>query len=95
MATYVSRKGPGGRRVWQVLIRRHGYPQQTATFDTKAEAEAWAAVIESEIARGVFISRAEAEQTTLADALRPLPPRGVTGKTQPAPSRDIDPPDER
>lgn len=69
MATYVSRKGPGGRRVWQVLVRRRGYPQQTSTLDTKTEAEAWAATVESEMARGVFISRAEAETTTLAEVL--------------------------
>ncbi|MHB1528240.1 MAG: hypothetical protein ACYCXT_02230 [Acidiferrobacteraceae bacterium] len=38
------------------------------TFDTKSQAQAWAAIIESEIARGVFVSRAEAEGTTLAEA---------------------------
>ncbi|WP_298135566.1 site-specific integrase [Acidiferrobacter sp.] len=69
MASLIPRKGPHGRRVWQAHIRRRGYPTQVRTFDTKAEAEAWAAVIESEIARGVFVSRVEAEQTTLADAL--------------------------
>ena len=69
MATLVQRKGPSGRRVWQVLVRRRGYTQQTRTFDTKAEAEAWSATIESEMARGVFMSRTEAESTTLAEAL--------------------------
>ena len=69
MATYVSRNGPGGRRVWQVLIRRRGYPQQTATFDSKSKAETWATTIESEMKRGVFVSRAEAEATTLKEAL--------------------------
>ncbi len=69
MATFVARRGPGSRRVWQVLIRRRGHPQQTSTFDTKAQAEAWAATIESEMARGVFVSRNEAEATTLREAL--------------------------
>jgi integrase len=69
MASFIPRKGPGGRRVWQAHIRRRGYPAQVRTFDAKAEAEAWAATIESEIARGVFVSRAEAEATTLAAAL--------------------------
>ncbi len=41
----------------------------TRTFDTKAQAEAWAATIESEIARGLFFSRTEAENTTLDDLL--------------------------
>jgi hypothetical protein len=55
--------------VWQARVRRRGYPPQTCTFDTKAKAEAWAATVESEMARGVFVSRAEAENTTLGEAL--------------------------
>ena len=69
MPTFVQRKGPGGKRVWQALVRRRGYPQQTRTFDTKGEAEGWASTLESEMSRGVFVSRAEAEDTTLAEAL--------------------------
>ncbi len=69
MATFVQRKGPNGRRVWQALVRRRGCPQQTQTFDTKVKAQAWASVLESEMARGVFVSRAEAEGTTLAAVL--------------------------
>ena len=69
MASFIPRKGPGGKRVWQAHVRRRGYPAQVRTFDTKAEAEAWAATIESEIARGVFVCRAEAEGTTLTEAL--------------------------
>ena len=69
MASFIPRKGPGGKRVWQAHVRRRGYPVQVRTFDTKAGAEAWAAVIESEIVRGVFVSRAEAEDTTLSEAL--------------------------
>ena len=69
MASFIQRRGPGGKRVWQAHIRRRGYQAQVHTFDTKAEAQAWAATIESEIARGVFVSRAEAESTTLDEAL--------------------------
>lgn len=54
---------------WEVRVRKKGHPVQSKTFSTKAEAEAWAAVIESEMARGVFVSRAEAERTTLAECL--------------------------
>jgi hypothetical protein len=39
------------------------------TFDTKSKAEAWAATVESEIARGVFLSRAEAWAAILQKAL--------------------------
>ena len=69
MATFVQRKGPGGRKVWQALVRKTGYPQQTRTFDSKAEAQTWAGGVENEMGHGVFVSRAEAESTTLGEAL--------------------------
>ncbi len=69
MASFIPRKGPGGRRVWQAHVRRRGYPAQVKTFDAKTDAEVWARRIEEEIDRGVFVSRTEAEATTLAEAL--------------------------
>lgn len=57
------------RNRWHVQIRRKGYPVQTATFDTKSEAERWATVVESEMVRGVFVDRSVAESTTLYEAL--------------------------
>jgi integrase len=54
---------------WEARIRRAGYPLQTNTLETRAEAEAWARSIEAEMDRGVFVSRAEAERTTLREAL--------------------------
>ena len=68
MATFAPRKGLGGQRAWQALIRRRGCPQQTRTFDTKEQAEAWAATIESEMVRAVFVSRTETENTTPGEA---------------------------
>ncbi|MHB1565733.1 MAG: hypothetical protein ACYCXG_03285 [Acidiferrobacter sp.] len=50
-------------------VRRKGFPLQSKTLDTKAQAEAWVRQIEGEMDRGVFVSRAEAECTTLAEAL--------------------------
>ena len=83
MATFRKRPGPGGKTAWQAQIIRRGHESQYRTFDTKAEAEAWAAIIESEIARGVFVSRSEAESTTLAEALdryaREVVPRKRSG----------------
>ena len=64
MACFQKRSG-----AWRVIVKRRGYPTQTRTFDTKAEAEAWARQIEGEMDRGVFVSRAEAEATTLREAL--------------------------
>lgn len=58
-----------GRRQWQARIRRKGYPVQTKTFYTKADAQSWAREIENEIDRGVFLSRKEAESTTLREGL--------------------------
>lgn len=58
-----------GEYQWEVQIRKKGFPSQSKTFNTYAEAEAWAAIIESEMVRGVFVSRTEAESTTLAQAL--------------------------
>jgi len=62
----ISRRGD---LQWQARVRRRGYPVQIKTFNTRADAEAWARQVESEIDRGVFVSRVEAESTTLAEAL--------------------------
>lgn len=64
MAT-VTKRG----KYWRAQIRRPGFPPQHKSFDTHAGAEAWARAAESEMDRGIFVSRAEAERTTLAEAL--------------------------
>lgn len=58
-----------GLRQWQAQIRKRGHPPQIKTFDTRAAAEAWARSIEVEMDRGLFVSRAEAESTTLGEFL--------------------------
>ena len=65
MATITNR----GPLQWKARIRRRGYPDTSKTFETKASAEAWARQIESEMDRGIFISRAEAEQYTLSECI--------------------------
>ena len=75
MASFQKRSGS-----WRAIVKRKGYPIQTRTFDTKAEAEAWAAGIEFEMAHGVFASRAEAENTTLAEALERYAREVLPGK---------------
>jgi integrase len=52
---------------WKVSVRKKGFPPQFKTFRTKAEALAWAAVVESEMVRGVWRDRSESESTTLGD----------------------------
>ena len=64
MAYFQKRSGS-----WRAIIKRKGFERVTRTFDTKSEVETWARNVESEMDRGVFVSRKEAENTTLSEAL--------------------------
>ena len=64
MATFQKRSG-----AWRAIVTRKGFERLSRTFDTRVDAETWARQIESEIDRGVFVSRKEAENTTLSEAL--------------------------
>lgn len=50
-----------------VQIRRHGHPPKYKAFTNRPDAEAWARQIESEMDRGIFVSRVEAEKINLPD----------------------------
>ena len=54
---------------WQARVRIKGQATIEKSFLTRADAEAWSKVTESEIIRGVFIKRTDAERTTLREAL--------------------------
>jgi hypothetical protein len=62
----ISRRGS---YQYQAIIRRKGYPVQTKTFESRAEAEEWVRDVESKMDRGYFRDRREIENTTLAQAL--------------------------
>jgi integrase len=62
----ITKRGP---YQFQAQIRRKGYPHQQRTFETKREAEAWATDVESQMNRGTFVDRSEAERTTFGEAL--------------------------
>nr|WP_287411914.1 site-specific integrase [Pseudodesulfovibrio sp.] len=62
----IRKRGP---YQWEVRVRKKGYSTQSKTFSKKADADEWAREIESEMTRSVFMSRKEAESTTLDDAL--------------------------
>jgi integrase len=62
----IRKRGSG----YEVRIRRKGYPTLVKHFRTKAEAEKFELVIESEMSRAVYVDRSEAERTTLYDALQ-------------------------
>lgn len=64
MASYEKRGN-----AWRAQIRRKGYPHLNATFDTKAEAQRWAAEVEGDMSRKRFVDTREAESTTLEEAL--------------------------
>lgn len=62
----IRKRGP---YQWEARIRKKGMPVTCKTFETKSEAEKWAREIESEMDLGVFVSRSEAEGTTLKETL--------------------------
>ena len=54
---------------WQVRVTRKGYPPETRTFANKADAERWGRSIESDIDKGSYASRTEAERVTVAEII--------------------------
>ncbi|MBN6739927.1 site-specific integrase [Acidithiobacillus sp. MC6.1] len=70
MAGFYEQRDRDGTLIgWQAKVRKKGYPTQTHVFRSKREAQEWAAIIESEMARGIWKDRSEAESTTLKDCL--------------------------
>lgn len=65
MATYRKR----GDRQWEARIRRKGYPDKSATFPTKQQAELWAQSIESQMVRKVYLDTSKAESTSVSELL--------------------------
>lgn len=63
----IRKRGP---YQWQVKIQRKGWEPQSKTFESEEDAKKWARMIEGEMDRGIFVSRVEAEKTTLAEALK-------------------------
>jgi hypothetical protein len=63
----IREKGPFQ---WSVQIRRKGWPNQSATFRTKKDAQAWARKIESEMDRSQFVDQSAGRQVTLGDLIR-------------------------
>ena len=64
MAT-IRERGPNQ---WQAQIRKKGYPLRSKTFPTRAAAEAWTGEVEA-VMSAPTDARAEAERTTLGEAL--------------------------
>lgn len=54
---------------WQARVIRRGQPAQARTFGSKQDAERWARSVETEIDRGSYASRNEADRTTLGEVI--------------------------
>lgn len=66
MATFRYR----GALQWQAVVKRKGFATRRRTFNTKKEAERWARDAEAAMDRGNFADRREAEETSLAEAIK-------------------------
>lgn len=54
---------------WNAQVRRKGHSPISKSFINQKDAIQWVRLIESDMDKGVFLDRSEAETTTLADAL--------------------------
>ena len=54
---------------WQALVRKKGHPLISKTFQLKSNAQTWAKTIESELERGIYIDRTQAEKTTFLQVI--------------------------
>ncbi len=69
MATILKRPGPNGKTVWQVQIRKKGYPSKIKTFDRRSDAQSWAKMTEHQMETGLWKDTREASGIILSDAL--------------------------
>ena len=70
MAGFYEQIDQDGNRIgWQAKVRKTGFPAQSKVFRTRREAQEWAAMVEGQMAQGTWRNTAEADNTTLADAL--------------------------
>lgn len=65
MATFRQRS----KTSWEAQVRMRGWPAQTRTFPTKADAQRWAAERETELHRGTFVDRSSLRHETLGSLL--------------------------
>lgn len=68
MATIRPRKTKAGKR-FQAIVRKKGI-EQSKVFQRRADAVAWASIVESEVERGEFVDRSEADRTSFHDAIQ-------------------------
>jgi len=87
VATIQTRKTQSGEIRYRVLVRKKGFPPQTATFKRKIDAERWAKRTEAAIDEGRHFRGSEAKRHTLSELLdryseSALPLKANGGRTQ-------------
>jgi integrase len=68
MATF-RKRGTTRPFSWEAQVRVRGWPAQTKTFPTKADAEQWASEREAEMRRGTFVDTSSLRASTVHDLL--------------------------
>jgi integrase len=58
------------RGKWKCQVRKEGFPSQSKTFETKTEAVAWGAEVESQMNRGMFAGSTTKQSITIHDMLQ-------------------------
>lgn len=58
------------RNKWKCQVRKEGFPSQSKTFDTKADAVAWGIEVESKMNRGTFAGGTSKQSMTVRDMLQ-------------------------
>jgi integrase len=67
MATIQPRKATNGRTRFRAQVRLLGFPSQTATFDRKTDAKAWAQATEAAMREGRYFPARESKRHTVAE----------------------------
>lgn len=63
----IRKRGP---MQWQAIVKRRGIGFASKTFTTRKDAEDWAFVAQAAMVRGAYISRSDAEKTTLRELIK-------------------------
>ena len=62
----INKRGDGQ---WQAKIRKKGYNTISKTLPTKAKAEQWSRMVESEMDRGIYMSTSDSENMLLSELM--------------------------
>lgn len=69
MAAIQERVGKDGKSHYRVLVRKRGFPPQSATFERKTDARSWAKSVEAAMEEGRYRDFTRAKQHTLGELI--------------------------